>query len=114
MVDDIKEVCNKDDDLYIGECTLFSPRYRGKAVSLYMKGCSLSTTHISMALTPRNQEQIAKWLIENRKELFEDMITEMKKTIIKEIDAIENDVDDDGYWKGLFCAKRIIESTGVK
>jgi len=60
-----------DDGIYIGECTFWSKGYSGKAVTLSMQGCSLSTTHISMTLTPNNQEQIIEWFCKHRRKLVE-------------------------------------------
>jgi len=57
-----------DDGIYIGECELYSTDYHGKAVTLSMQGCSLSTTHISMTLKPNQQKQMIDWFCKHKKQ----------------------------------------------
>jgi hypothetical protein len=57
--------------IYVGESTLFSNDYSGQVMDLSKRGCSLSTTHISMVLLPDEQEDVVKWLVKNRRDLVE-------------------------------------------
>jgi len=70
-----------DDGVYISECELFSSRYCGKAVDISMKGCNLSTTHISMVLTPNQQKQIVMWFCRNREDLVKECIMEIGRDV---------------------------------
>jgi hypothetical protein len=63
-----------EDGIYVGECTLLSKDYCGKAVTLSMQGCSLSTTHISMTLTPAQQRQVINWFCKNHRNIVEDAL----------------------------------------
>ncbi len=62
------------DGVYIGECVLFSSRYNGDAVTISMQGCNVSTTHISMTLTPLQQREVINWFCKHRKEIVEDAL----------------------------------------
>jgi hypothetical protein len=63
-----------EDGIYVGECILLSKDYSGKAVSLSMQGCNISTTSIQMTLTPAQQRQVINWFCKNRKEIVEDAL----------------------------------------
>jgi hypothetical protein len=63
-------------NIYVGECTLISNDYTGKALTISMKGCALSTTHISMTLDPDQQKVLREYLM---KDVVEEL--ERKKTL---------------------------------
>lgn len=63
-----------DSGIYIGECVLFSSRYNGKAVTISMQGCNVSTTHIQLVLTPEEQKTLIEWFCNNKRELVEEEI----------------------------------------
>jgi len=65
-----------DDRIYVGECTLFSHRYNGRAVTLSMQGGNVSTTHTTMTLTPKQQKEVIEWFCINRRRLVEDCLND--------------------------------------
>jgi len=65
-----------DSGIYIGECTLFSSRYSGEAVTISMQGCNVSTTHIQMVLTPTEQKTVIEWFCKHKKEVVKEALGE--------------------------------------
>lgn len=67
-----------DSGIYIGECVLFSSRYNGEAVAFSMQGCSLSTTHIQMILTPNEQKSVIEWFYKHKRQMVEEVCSDFQ------------------------------------
>jgi translation elongation factor EF-1beta len=76
-------------NIYVGECTLISNDYTGKALTISMKGSALSTTHISMTLKPDQQKVLREYLL---KDIIEKLEEEAKVEYIPEQEEIASGI----------------------